>query len=806
MVPRHRRRDGPADGRKGFNSTLGCAIVTFVKRALIGALGLVALIYADGAFAVDRAPSSNSTLRDQQQPGKAPAGVPQRPEEPRSAKAYDVLETYCARCHQSGRLERPLASGGLANILAVDDLARDPVLVKPGLPDASLLYDVLETRHAPLDVFTGGPATAEPQPEDIEGIRGWIRDLPPSVQRCPSREPVRPDDMDKLMRDAQRLERDQGEDVRFISLANLYNSCATPNEMSAYAQALNKLMNSLSSSTEPVKLTPLNAEGTVFSFRMSDFGWDENRWSLIERAYPPALVHPVAADILETARAKVVIVNGDWLAAAGGEAPLYYDLLGIPKKLADLASLNAVDIEQSIKTAAARRIAVKTSAVTRGNRLIERHPGVRGGLWLVYDFATSAGDQDIFEHPQGPKSALFGQTPFKPDEIRALYMLPNGFYAFALYDAAGNRVDRVLPGIEKPYAGVEADAVEPTTKAGVKCFACHTDGLIEAKDDFKSAGDPTAPASPSREAALRLFGTDSENTLLLIGSRDRYHLAAKSIGIDPQTKIRGEEVVTGLADRYREGADFETARAQTGIERDAFLSELTDAKGAAAPLARRLLHGVLSRSELERLFSLLRGIDDPPSTVTKPGGFLHDVKSDIGLSMWLEKPRPVPGDLVTVKVEANNDCYLTVISVDAAGIATVLFPNDFEPDNLISAAKPVSIPPADAPFQLRFKSEGSETLLARCSTSAAPPIGIEHDFEHQRFTALGNWENFIEDTLVTEWELRVSPEKAERARLARSGALKRRRDRGERIEPPRPDVPTDKPLRDGRAVLVLGPD
>ena len=97
------------------------------------------------------------------------------------------------------------------------------------------------------------------------------------------------------------------------------------------------------------------------------------------------------------------------------------------------------------------------------------------------------------------------------------------------------------------------------------------------------------------------------------------------------------------------------------------------------------------------------------------------------------------------------------------------------------------------------------TLRARRRELESRMDRIEHDFERQRFTALGNWENFIEDTLVTEWELRASPEKAERARVARSGALRRRRDRGERIEPPRPDVPTDKPLRDGRAVLVLGP-
>ena len=70
--------------------------------------------------------------------------------------------------------------------------------------------------------------------------------------------------------------------------------------------------------------------------------------------------------------------------------------------------MNATDIDQNIKSSVARRIALRTSAVTRANRLIERHPGDRGGFWLVYDFATSTGQQDIFEHPQGPKSADAG--------------------------------------------------------------------------------------------------------------------------------------------------------------------------------------------------------------------------------------------------------------------------------------------------------------------------------------------------------------------------------------------------------------
>ena len=806
MVPRGGRRDTPAGaGKNRAQSTLHCANVIFVKRALLGLLGLVWLACPGVAYAIDPAGTPPAPSAAQSSPAATP-NIPARPDEPEAARTYDVFETYCARCHQSGRLEQPLASGGLADILAIDELARDPLLVRPGIPDASRLYDVLEARHAPLEIFTGDPGAAEPQPDDIESIRRWIKNLPPDVQACPSRQPVRRGDIDKMMRDAQRLERDQGKDVRFISLAHLYNSCATADEMAAYAQALNKLMNSLSRTDEPVKLTPLDAAGTVFSFRLTDFGWDAHHWALIEAAYPKALVRDVAKTVVATAGTKVVIVNGDWLAAAAAETPLYYDLLGIPAKLADLAKSNGADIEHDIATDAVRRIAVRSSAVTRANRLIERHPGARGGLWLVYDFATSAGDQDIFERPEGPKSAKSGTMPFKPDEIRAIFMLPNGFYAFALYNAAGNRIDRVLPGLEKPYAGVEADAVEPTTRAGGRCFSCHTHGLIAARDDFNAPVPAGASATPgrAREAVRRLFGTDSENALLMVGSTERYRLAAKLAGIDPDRRIHGEELVSGLARRYREGANFEVALGETGLERDVFMAELTDTKGQAAPLARRLLHGNISRLELERLFSLLQGIDDPEPAPSATGGFLRDAKSEIGLSMWIDKPRPAPGDLITVKAEADNDCYLTVISVDAQGSATVLFPNDFERDNLITAGKAVSIPPPEAPFQLRFKSEGSETLLARCSTSATPPVGIEHDFERQRFTALGNWESFIEDTLVTEAELRASPEKAERARIARTGAIKRRQERGERIEPLRPDVPTERPLRDGRAVLVLG--
>jgi Domain of unknown function (DUF4384) len=734
--------------------------------------------------------------------------VPSRPDEPRAAKAYSVFEAHCARCHQTGKTEQPLASGSLANILAIDDLARDPLVVRPGLPDASPLYDILVTRHAPLDIYSDAADGIEPRPDDIEAVREWLRDLSPTVQACPDRKPITSEQRDAAMREAQRIERDGAKDLRFLSLTHLYNACVPEADISAYAQALTKLINALSWAGEPARLTPIDPAGTLFSFKLSDLGWVSGHWDIIQRDYPLLPEITIPADIRSAANVAIPLINGDWFAAAASEPPLYYALLGLPTKLADLAKMNGVDIDQGIKTAAVRRVTVRSSFITRGNRLAERHAGGRGPMWLMYDFATSAGDQDLFERPLGPKASPSIKTPFKPDEIRVVFTLPNGFFAYAVFDAAGNRVNRVLPGLEKAFAGTESNALEPITKPGSNCFACHATGIQVSKDDFRphvTAAGATL-AKETSDAALALHSNDSEIALLVSGDNDRYRTALQAAKVDPELTIKGEEIVTALARVYRGGSDVKSAVAQAGLDREAFMKTLSETEGAAAALARRLQQGVLPRADLDRLFALLRGIDKP-QTPSGTGGFLRETKTEIGLSIWIDKLVPTAGDLVTIKAEADTNCFLTLVSIDANGKATVLFPNDFERENLIVAGKTISVPGADAPYQLRFKADGTETLIGRCSTGPQAPTGIEHDFERQRFTLLGNWENFIQDTLVTEADMRRSPEKAERARLAKAQAQRRRQDRGDRpAGGARLDTSPGMALRDGRAVVVIGRD
>lgn len=750
-------------------------------------------------------PTDTPALAPPPSPAAAGFKVPERPQEARAAKAYAVFETHCAQCHQMGRTERPLPSGGLTNILDVEQLTRDSVLVHPGLPDASRLYDILATRHAPLEVFSDNPGGIEPRPEEIEAVREWIADLGSGVQACHARAPVTPSMVETLVGEAQALERGGARDLRFISLAHLYNACATADEMAAYRQALTKMLNGVSWSPEPVSLTPLDPGGALFTLRLADMGWVAADWETLLKSAPPTLAPNLPQDIVDRAGTAQPLVTGDWLTAAATDPPLYYALLRQPPTLAELARLNGVDLEDNHRTGSARRALAQTSSVTHGNRLAERHAGALGGFWLIYDFATSSDEQNLLAYPLGPKRTPRVRTPFKPDQIRALFPLPNGFLATALFDGTGNRIERSLPGVETAYAGDTLYSAAPGTTAGAQCFSCHVSGVIGVKDTFRDYAEAVTSTLPAdiKASALPFFPSRSEMSLLVSGDNERYRNALLAAAIDPTLRVNGEEPINALARRYRSASGFDAALAETGQPKETFVAALLSAKGGAAPLARRLQHGVLSRTELNDLFAALKGVDRPDRR-PDADGFLRSKKTDIGLSMWLATPRPTKGDLVEIKVEADTGCFLTVISVNDEGQATVLFPNDFEPDNQIEARHTMSVPGLNAPYQLRFKSMTPETVIARCTLTPDPPPGIEHDFERQKFTVLGNWENFIRETIETEADLRANPEKIVKVAAARAEAQRRRG--APRQRPPEPaqmTLPTQV-LRDGRAVLVIG--
>ena len=50
------------------------------------------------------------------------------------------------------------------------------------------------------------------------------------------------------------------------------------------------------------------------------------------------------------------------------------------------------------------------------------------------------------------------------------------------------------------------------------------------------------------------------------------------------------------------------------------------------------------------------------------------------------------GEDVTLFVKTSKDAYVTVLNVDPAGQTTILFPNEYQPDNLVRANRVVEVP------------------------------------------------------------------------------------------------------------------
>ena len=141
------------------------------------------------------------------------------------------------------------------------------------------------------------------------------------------------------------------------------------------------------------------------------------------------------------------------------------------------------------------------------------------------------------------------------------------------------------------------------------------------------------------------------------------------------------------------------------------------------------------------------------------------------ITLSTDRPAYKVGDLITVAAVSDAPCDLTLISVDGDGFASVLFPNEFEPDNLMSAGTPKTIPRSDAAYQLRAKAAGTETLLGICAPPGTRPRGIAADYERYRFTLLGNWSDFTTTIEQRETDIIKTAAEEHRKRSRRSPPL-----------------------------------
>lgn len=677
-----------------------------------------------------------------------------------AAKAYVVLQSACARCHQTERSDRPAPAGGLGNILDLDALARQPGLVQPGLPDASRLYTLMLDHHLPLDVFSGAHAD-DLSPIGIEAVRDWIQDLPAATRTCPDRRPVTATRLSELMSGwLEQTGPDAGQ-TRFVSLAHLYNSCATDQELTAWREAVSKLLNSLSWAPLPARVETLGDELALLAVKIGDLGWVPAHWDRLA-SREPARGAPAASEAVKTAAGTAhPVVRADWLASAASRPPLSHDLLGLPKRLPEMGRLLGADTTHDQAAPWLSRIVVEASAETARPRVIERQAIANGGLWMAHDMPAGTPVADLQGQPGRPVVAALSR--------RLMFNLPNGLLAFAMFGADGARSDAM------PAA--------PGGSTQATCYSCHTSGLTVPSGEAAAA--PLAPEAGMVGASLAKPVDDD---------KFRYRRALVQAGVDPDRTLGGVEIVTALARRYEMPVDLGRAAAELGIGADELTRQLLAVEGEAKPAARRLVQGPMPRPELESLLAAMSGAGKPAAgevSLARPPA------PGMDLALWSDAPRHRAGDLVSFSVRTSAACNLTLISVDKAGRATVLFPSELDPDNAIPAGQVVRIPRDSAPYQLRMSNPGTETAVALCHPSAKLPEGVVPDYERQRFTVLGNWRNFLRGDTAAAGEDPKEPPRPARPKRGRNGNGKDAK--GEVAAPPAPAEPT---ARAAIAVIV----
>lgn len=544
-----------------------------------------------------------------------------------AARAREVLDAHCVRCHGLNG-----AASKSVFVLDRDRLVAGGTVV-PG-DERSPLLAAVDSGAMPL----GGP---ELSAEERAALHAWVRAGAPRWDD-PSARPARAflgeSEIVTLIRDD--LERVQPRDrvfKRYFSLAHLANAGLTDDELDEYRLGLTLLLNSLSWRREIATPDPVDPSGVLLRVDLRDLDWTAVTWRMLETAYPYALATAEAEAIERLSESEVPYLRADWFVSSASVPPLYHDVLGLPETVAELERMLGVDAARSIEQERnVVRAGVRASGVSRNNRAFERHETPYGAYWKTFDFRGNGAHESIFRNP----------LDFTPAGGEIIFHLPNGLQAYLLADGAGRRIDTAPVDV----VADRTSADDPVIRNGRSCMRCHFAGVNAFKDDVRPVLSTSASGLFDREKALALYQPQTRLDALVSSDRERFRQAVERAGGRiPATPYA--EPISGLAQRF--GSDLSVAQAasEMGLRPEDFQSRLRlNPRSGALGLAQLLVpDGGVKRDAWTQSFADLVGDLRPggalPSrarfALPRPGWTASDAPQDRTV-LTRSKTSPVP--------------------------------------------------------------------------------------------------------------------------------------------------------------------
>jgi serine/threonine-protein kinase len=502
--------------------------------------------------------------------------------------ALTMLQTYCAGCHKAGA--NP--PGDFDYVTDVDRLVQEGKVV-PGDAASSPLFVRVDSDQMPPPA-----AGAFPDDGDIATLKRWIDeciDDDPAPAACAPDHRIGIDGMLLAIAgdiaDPTAVSQENRPFIRYFTLSHLYDAGLCGDELQPYREALSKTINSLSTGTDIVVPTAIDADGTIFRVDLRDYEWNAQLWSFLasQSPYAIALTREEAADIQSFTGEAIPILRADWLAAVATAPPLYHDLLGLPTTLVDLqvelgVNINA-DISQEIDNDPddVARAGFLNSGVSENNRLIERHeiPGAANrALWLSYDFSDNAGEQNLFASP----------LAFQEAGSEVIFSLPNGLHGYMIVNSAGTRLDEAPDAIVSDPAEPDGNVVN-----GRSCMGCHDVGINLHDDELREHVTSSLEFDDSTKQAVENLHPEKD-VFAALQQQDADHYAW---AIDAAGVSSGSEPVGVVFEWYQLDVDLPLAAAEFGITEDELLIRIGGLTGDLQPLA----YGTIKRDAFERNFA-----------------------------------------------------------------------------------------------------------------------------------------------------------------------------------------------------------
>lgn len=540
-------------------------------------------------------------------------------------QVYQIFEQDCGKCHGSTNPKADL------NMLRTADLLDGGYVIPKDLDNSSVWERVAISKDMP----DGAPPLDQTK---LDTIRRWIEAGAPSFDdEQQTRSFLTISDTLTAIRDDLRAQRAEDRTyLRYYTLTHLHNNARVSTaDLQVFRAALSKLINSLSWRFELHIPTVVDSSETVLRIDLRDLGWDEGaKWKTITTKYPYGLVYDndddtqlreIAREIYAATGTRLPALRADWFIRSGAAPPLYHELLELPSGAnadGQLEQSLGVDIQRDILEGRVHRAAFIQSNVSLHNRLVDRHVGRRtrfgGGTayyWKSYDFASSAGDQDLTQKPLGP---VFASNPdndnaFRHDGGEVVFSLPNGLQAYLIVDAKGNRLDEapisvVVDSERKPLNS-------PVVVNGISCMACHDRGIRRFKDTVRKSH---ALFGESREKVQRLF-TPRKEMDAIIAADEAAFLKAQEASTKSFIKELSSEPVSAISRFYVGNLSLSDVASELGEQNVEKLKILFESTAFREYGMATLVHGgVIKREAWEKL--------DPPAFSQ-----FHDVADELQL-------------------------------------------------------------------------------------------------------------------------------------------------------------------------------